>query len=121
MTATRAELVAHARDCIARGSKSFAAASRLFDPVTRERVWLLYAWCRRCDDLADDQELGGTLGPDAGNAERLEIYRRKRWNLWLDEPEQGRQRPLLFEWLRLTWGNASRGGDTKTSHSSAKT
>ncbi len=75
MTATRAELVAHARDCIARGSKSFAAASRLFDPVTRERVWLLYAWCRRCDDLADDQELGGTLGPDAGNAERLEIIR----------------------------------------------
>ena len=41
------------------------------------------------------------------NAERLEIYRRKRWNLWLDEPEQGRQRPLLFEWLRLTWGNGS--------------
>jgi len=26
--------------------------------VTRERAWLLYAWCRACDDLADGQELG---------------------------------------------------------------
>jgi phytoene synthase len=54
----RAELVAHARDTIARGSKSFAAASKLFDPQTRERAWLLYAWCRACDDLADGQDLG---------------------------------------------------------------
>jgi len=54
----RAELVAYARDTIARGSKSFAAASKLFDPVTRERAWLLYAWCRACDDMADGQDLG---------------------------------------------------------------
>lgn len=59
MTANdRAALVAHARDTIAAGSKSFAAASKLFDPQTRERAWLLYAWCRACDDLADGQELG---------------------------------------------------------------
>ncbi|PZO79802.1 MAG: phytoene synthase [Sphingomonas hengshuiensis] len=58
MIPPRADLVAHARDTIARGSKSFAAASRLFDPVTRERAWLLYAWCRACDDLADGQDLG---------------------------------------------------------------
>jgi phytoene synthase len=58
---TRAALVAHARDSIAKGSKSFAMASRLFDPVTRERAWLLYAWCRRCDDIADGQEHGGAL------------------------------------------------------------
>ena len=62
---TRAELVAAARDSIARGSKSFATASTLFDPATRERAWLLYAWCRRCDDLADGQELGrGRVGVD---------------------------------------------------------
>ena len=54
----RAALVAHARDSIARGSKSFAAASKLFDPATRERAWLLYAWCRRCDDIADGQDHG---------------------------------------------------------------
>lgn len=33
-------------------------ASRLFDRATRERAWLLYAWCRACDDLADGQVLG---------------------------------------------------------------
>ncbi len=54
----RAELVAAARDTIARGSQSFAAASKLFAPETRERAWLLYAWCRAADDLTDGQELG---------------------------------------------------------------
>lgn len=69
----RAALVAHARDTIARGSKSFAAASRLFDRTARERVWLLYAWCRACDDIADEQDLGGELGTTPGGdaAERL--------------------------------------------------
>ncbi|MBS0505573.1 MAG: phytoene/squalene synthase family protein [Proteobacteria bacterium] len=58
---TRDAIVATARESIARGSKSFALASRLFDRVTRERAWLLYAWCRACDDLADGQDHGGTL------------------------------------------------------------
>lgn len=56
--ADRAATVAAARGAIALGSRSFAAASRLFDRGTRERAWLLYAWCRRCDDLADGQEGG---------------------------------------------------------------
>jgi len=68
----RAALVEAARESIARGSKSFAAASKLFDAAMRERVWLLYAWCRACDDLADDQDHGGALGAQAGAAERLE-------------------------------------------------
>ena len=74
----RAALVAHARETIAKGSKSFAAASRLFDRTTRERVWLLYAWCRACDDIADEQDLGGELGttPGAAAAERLAQIRR---------------------------------------------
>ena len=54
----RAAVVAAARESIAVGSKSFAAASKLFDPATRERAWLLYAWCRRCDDIADGQDHG---------------------------------------------------------------
>ena len=41
-----------------RGSKSFAVASLLFDRRTRERAWLLYAWCRACDDIADGQDHG---------------------------------------------------------------
>lgn len=74
----RAALVAHARETIAKGSRSFAAASRLFDRTTRERVWLLYAWCRACDDIADEQDLGGELGttPGAAADERLAQIRR---------------------------------------------
>jgi phytoene synthase len=60
-TPTRDAIVATARESIARGSKSFALASRLFDRTTRERAWLLYAWCRACDDLADGQDHGGAL------------------------------------------------------------
>ncbi len=48
----------HAEATIARGSKSFAAAARLFAPDTRQSAVLLYAWCRHCDDLIDGQELG---------------------------------------------------------------
>jgi phytoene synthase len=44
-----------------RGSKSVRTASRLFDPVTRERAWLLYGWCRACDDIADGQDHGGAM------------------------------------------------------------
>ena len=72
----RAALVEHARQSIARGSKSFALASRLFGAETRERVWLLYAWCRACDDLADAQDMGGELGDQSGAAERLADIRR---------------------------------------------
>lgn len=68
---TRAELVEAARISIARGSKSFAAASTLFDLPTRERAWLLYAWCRRCDDIADGQEGGGAMAPVADPLARV--------------------------------------------------
>ncbi len=61
----RAALVAAAAATIAKGSQSFAAASRLFAPATRERVWLLYAWCRAADDLTDGQDLGhGAAAPN---------------------------------------------------------
>jgi len=46
------------REAIRKGSKSFAAAARLFDPETRGNVYMLYAWCRYCDDEIDGQELG---------------------------------------------------------------
>ena len=61
--ARRAALVTAAHDSIRKGSKSFAAASRLFDRTTRERVWLLYAWCRACDDIADEQDHGHPAAP----------------------------------------------------------
>jgi phytoene synthase len=51
-------LLDHATDTIKVGSKSFAAAARLFDAATRRSVLMLYAWCRHCDDVVDGQELG---------------------------------------------------------------
>src|SRR3546814_18945470 len=50
---------------------SFAMSSRLFDTETRERAWLLYAWCRRCDDIIDGQELGHGMQAVADPAARL--------------------------------------------------
>ncbi|MCC5811924.1 MAG: phytoene/squalene synthase family protein [Ectothiorhodospiraceae bacterium] len=43
---------------IEQGSRSFAAAARLFDAQTRDSASLLYAWCRHCDDVIDGQVLG---------------------------------------------------------------
>jgi len=54
----RNNLVLHAKASIERGSKSFGRASKLFARQTRERAWLLYYWCRACDDLADGQDHG---------------------------------------------------------------
>jgi 15-cis-phytoene synthase len=68
---TRAELVEAARASIAKGSKSFALASQLFDRQIRERAWLLYAWCRRCDDIADGQDHGGALSRVEDAVERV--------------------------------------------------
>jgi phytoene synthase len=68
---SRAAIVATAQESIAKGSKSFSAASRLFNRRTRERAWLLYAWCRRCDDLADGQDHGHALSVVADPVERL--------------------------------------------------
>lgn len=73
--AHRAALVEQSRRAIKHGSKSFSAASRLFDRTTRERVWMLYAWCRRCDDLADAQDMGGALGDQSEIAERVRHIR----------------------------------------------
>jgi len=72
---TRDAIVATARESIARGSKSFALASKLFDRRTREGAWLLYAWCRACDDLADGQDHGGALSAVANPAARIETIR----------------------------------------------
>ncbi len=62
-------LLEHATMTIAVGSKSFAAAARLFAPEVRRNVLMLYAWCRHCDDVVDGQELGfASVAQDAGTA-----------------------------------------------------
>nr|WP_176592947.1 phytoene/squalene synthase family protein [Sphingobium sp. EM0848] len=71
----RATLIAYARESIARGSGSFALASKLFDRKTRERAWLLYGWCRKCDDIADGQDHGGAMRGVADGQARLSTIR----------------------------------------------
>jgi len=87
---TRDAIVATAQESIARGSKSFAAASQLFDRRTRERAWLLYAWCRRCDDIADGQDHGHgmTLFDDApARLERLSAMTEAALaGVWVGDP-----------------------------------
>lgn len=63
----RDQLVVAAEGAIRQGSQSFRAASRLFDRQTRERSWLLYCWCRHCDDACDGQTFG------QGRAERVPV------------------------------------------------
>ncbi|WP_045391239.1 phytoene/squalene synthase family protein [Falsirhodobacter sp. alg1] len=70
-------VVAMGEDTIAKGSKSFAAAARIFDARTREDCVLLYAWCRHCDDVIDGQDLGHAQRTDFrdGQRQRLETLR----------------------------------------------
>lgn len=66
------------RDLITQGSRSFSAASRLFPSRLREDAWMLYAWCRHCDDEVDGQVLGhGAVGLDAALA-RAKLNELKR-------------------------------------------
>ncbi|WP_033919327.1 phytoene/squalene synthase family protein [Sphingomonas sp. 37zxx] len=96
----RAAIVATAQQSIARGSKSFAAASRLFDRPTRERAWLLYAWCRACDDLADGQDHGHGMQIVADPQARLAEIRAKTdaafAGQWVGDP--------AFDALRIVAG-----------------
>jgi len=50
----REELVEHASETLARTNRAFALAARLLDRPARERIALLHAWCRHCDELADE-------------------------------------------------------------------
>lgn len=78
------DIVEMSRCLIERGSKSFAGAARLFDRSTRESAYMLYAWCRHCDDVIDGQELGfprqqagsGVLRSATGDTAALEILER---------------------------------------------
>lgn len=51
-------VIDHSTQAINVGSKSFAAAAKLFDERTRQSAVMLYAWCRHCDDVIDGQTLG---------------------------------------------------------------
>jgi len=48
----------YAEQSIRIGSKSFALAAKFFDKKIRNDVFRLYAWCRHCDDVIDNQVAG---------------------------------------------------------------
>lgn len=81
------------RDSIVRGSKSFRSATRLFGPEVREDAWLLYAWCRRCDDEIDGQDHGH------GHEE-------------LSQDEQRRRLERLYDLTRRALAGEPTGDDT---------
>ena len=50
-------IIALSRELIQKGSKSFALAAKLLPRSIRYDAMMLYAWCRHCDDVIDDQSL----------------------------------------------------------------
>ncbi|WP_128254492.1 phytoene/squalene synthase family protein [Falsirhodobacter deserti] len=90
--------IAHAEESIAKGSKSFAAAARIFDRRTRDDCVMLYAWCRHCDDVIDGQDHGmaQSEGFRQGQMQRLADLRAKTAAALAGEP----QADPVFESLR---------------------
>ena len=82
----RARLVQAALASISVGSKSFRFASQLFDQSTRERSWLLYSWCRACDDVTDGQTLGHDAVAVDDPAARIAFLREMTAKALGDEP-----------------------------------
>ncbi len=78
-SACPASVTRHCQAMIAAGSKSFAWAAKLFEPDTRRDAYLLYAWCRYCDDQIDAEYLGQrvTSLDDAERAARLHALERQ--------------------------------------------
>lgn len=83
------EVVDHSRRVMEQGSKSFAAAARLFPADIRDDAWMLYSWCRHCDDEIDGQVLGhGAVGIDAELAGlKLEELRARTRSALAGEPQ----------------------------------
>nr|WP_298374762.1 15-cis-phytoene synthase CrtB [uncultured Halomonas sp.] len=81
----------HAAETIQAGSKSFATAAKLFDPATRRSVMMLYAWCRHCDDVIDEQHLGMPShgeGSTDSSEQRMAELRRMTRQAYAGEPMQ---------------------------------
>lgn len=90
------DLVERAKARLARGSKSFAAAASLLPFDKRQSVILLYSWCRHCDDVIDNEELGFERKTEAAPVgDRLEQLR-----CGTMEALQGRAREPDFQCLQ---------------------
>ena len=72
-------IISLSHELIQKGSKSFAMAAKLLPRDVRYDAMMLYAWCRHCDDVIDDQILGFARETASTEtpAERLEQLREK--------------------------------------------
>ncbi len=61
------DVLVQSRAHIEKGSRSFAKAARLFPADVRASAYMLYAWCRHCDDEIDGQAFGGAISPSANS------------------------------------------------------
>ncbi|MDP9086621.1 MAG: phytoene/squalene synthase family protein [Pseudomonadota bacterium] len=82
----RQRLVDESGRIIAQGSKSFRFASQIFDEETRARSWLLYAWCRACDDVTDGQTLGRDAVTPDNPTERIAFLRARTGDALAGKP-----------------------------------
>jgi phytoene synthase len=80
-------LLDHATETIRVGSKSFAAAARLFDSDTRRSVLMLYAWCRHCDDVVDGQALGHNMAAPVDATAQVERLRNQTLGAYAGVPQ----------------------------------
>jgi 15-cis-phytoene synthase len=86
--------IAHCANVIQEGSKSFALAARLFDPVTMKAAFSLYGWCRHCDDEID------SFTGDAGRAEdRLRRLRMQTEDAFAGHPQND---PVFIAFQHVT-------------------
>src|SRR5271165_3768142 len=72
-------IIAFSHELIQKGSKSFALAAKLLPRSIRYDAMMLYAWCRHCDDVIDDQVLGFTRADASSQSprQRLDLLREK--------------------------------------------
>ena len=99
----QAEIVDTSRLIIKKGSKSFAAAAKFFAPETREYAYMLYAWCRYCDDVIDNQTLGFDSKPqDEATTQAILAELREKTQAAIDNKPSDDQ---IFEGLRIVIQN----------------
>ncbi len=82
-------LVAVSEESIAKGSKSFALASKLLPAEMRRDVVMLYAWCRYADDVIDGQVAGFKPAEreQSSEAERLRDLEDRTRNALAGKPD----------------------------------
>jgi phytoene synthase len=73
----REDLVAEALLAMKRGTRTLGVPARRLDKGSRERAWLLYAWCRRCNDIAAEPHSAAAEGADDPRIKAIRVLTRR--------------------------------------------